>query len=325
MIAWIAVLGTVGLLLSAFFSGSEIGFYRMSRIRLVLDARHGDRIARGLIWLSNRPVMFVATALVGNNLANYLVSFSVVLGTHYFFSGEAVWAEMAAPLLLAPFLFVYGELLPKQVFLQAPNRMIRRCGPALIFFLFLFSPISVLVGGIHRLLGGILGENSEKILLRLARQELQGVFEEGHAVGILRPVQQQLAQSIFSLNNRPIGRPLVTLRDYPRAKSDMASEEVLRLASRFRAASIPVEDAVCPGNWLGYLRVIDLMLYRGGGLPELRPLPTVSCQQKHLEVLVQMEKVSAALARVVDGQNKTIGWIAGSTLREPLFRKRGKR
>ena len=41
---WIACgLGLVGLLLSALFSGAETGFYRATRLRLVLDAMGGDR------------------------------------------------------------------------------------------------------------------------------------------------------------------------------------------------------------------------------------------------------------------------------------------
>ena len=79
---WIALgMAALGLFLSAFFSGSETGFYRVTRMRLVLDAMGGDRTARGLLWLTNHPSMFIATALVGNNLANYLTSLAIVLGT----------------------------------------------------------------------------------------------------------------------------------------------------------------------------------------------------------------------------------------------------
>ena len=63
----------VGMLLSAFFSGAETGFYRVTRVRLVLDAMGGDWIASRLLSLTNNPTLFVATTLIGNNLANYLI------------------------------------------------------------------------------------------------------------------------------------------------------------------------------------------------------------------------------------------------------------
>ena len=68
----------VGLMLSAFFSGSETGLYRVSRTRLVLDGLSGSFAGRGLVWMINHPAIFVATTLVGNNLANYLTSLAIV-------------------------------------------------------------------------------------------------------------------------------------------------------------------------------------------------------------------------------------------------------
>jgi hypothetical protein len=46
---------------SALYSGSETGFYRAARGRLVVDARSGDWVSRGLLWLTNNPAVFVAT------------------------------------------------------------------------------------------------------------------------------------------------------------------------------------------------------------------------------------------------------------------------
>ena len=72
------ILFVVGLALNAFFSGSETGMYRVSRMRLLLDALDGSWMSRGLLWLSNHPAMFIATALIGNNIANFTVSLGIV-------------------------------------------------------------------------------------------------------------------------------------------------------------------------------------------------------------------------------------------------------
>src|SRR4030042_4148185 len=96
---WVAlVLAGVGLFCSALFSGLETGFYRATRVRLVLDALGGDPISRGLVWLTNHPTLFVATVLVGNNLANYLVSLSIVMGARIARGGAAHATELIAPL-----------------------------------------------------------------------------------------------------------------------------------------------------------------------------------------------------------------------------------
>ena len=83
----VLLLFATGVALSAFFSGSETGFYRVTRVRLLLDWLAGDRLARGLLWTTNHPSVFVATALVGNNLANYIASLAVVMGTQRIYAG----------------------------------------------------------------------------------------------------------------------------------------------------------------------------------------------------------------------------------------------
>ena len=64
---------------SAFFSGTETGFYRVAKVRLVMDAKSGGWVSKALLWIANHTSLIVATVLIGNNLANYLISLSLVL------------------------------------------------------------------------------------------------------------------------------------------------------------------------------------------------------------------------------------------------------
>ena len=65
---WLLILmWLVGIFLSAFFSGTETGFFRVTRVRLMLDGLGGDPFARALLWLTNNPALFVATTLIAVN------------------------------------------------------------------------------------------------------------------------------------------------------------------------------------------------------------------------------------------------------------------
>ena len=140
---WIICTFAVGLFLSAFFSGSETGFYRVTRFRLAIDGLSGDPISRSLLWLTNNPALFVATALIGNNLANYLASRSIVQATQHLIGGNQVAGDIVVPLLVSPFVFVYGELLPKNLFYLAPNKLLRTSGPLFLVCVIVFAPISL--------------------------------------------------------------------------------------------------------------------------------------------------------------------------------------
>jgi CBS domain containing-hemolysin-like protein len=326
-IAFALGLAAVGIFLSAFFSGTEIGFYRATRVRMVLDALGGDRIVRGLVWLTNHPLLFIATVLVGNNLANYLTALAIVMATQTY--GYA--AELIAPLVLAPVLFVYGELLPKGLFLQAPNRLLRRVGPLFLVFLGLFLPISALLWGLNKLLARFVGESPEQIRLTLARRELQWVLEEGHEAGILHPAQRGLARGIFAVARQPVARFATPLGQLPQAHPDMTKDEVLRLARRHRISLVPVESSDPSVKLAGYYRVIDLGLSLPAGGDEnaalngreavgpLRRLLEITEDTSHVAALMRMQSAKEDLARVVNADGETLGIVTADRLREPLF------
>src|SRR5690606_6612885 len=97
----------IGLRLSFFFSGSETGFYRMSLPRVSIDAQAGDPMAARLLWYSRHPARFVATTLVGNNLANYLVTFAISMGVMAIFGEVTVTIDVVSTLMLAPAVFLF--------------------------------------------------------------------------------------------------------------------------------------------------------------------------------------------------------------------------
>jgi len=323
-VIWIALgLIAVGLFLSAFFSGSETGFYRATRTRLVLDALGGDLIAKGLVWLANHPSMFVATTLVGNNLANYLTTLAIVMGTQAVLTGHGHVAELVAPLALAPLVFVYGELLPKNLFLHAPNRLLRRGGPLFLLFVPLFLPVSVLLWGLNRILARFVAEPPEQVRLTLARRELQGVLEEGHEAGILHPSQVALARGIFAVANDPVTRYATPLSQVPRARSDMTKDEVCRLARRLQVPDVPLEDAGTQPRLIGYVRVIDLELAASDRLGPVRPLLEIPHTDSHVDALMRMHHAQESLAQVVDAEGQPLGILTARRLRERLFRVGG--
>jgi CBS domain containing-hemolysin-like protein len=314
-------MAAVGVLLSAFFSGSETGFYRATRMRLVLDAVAGDPVARFLHWLTNHPTLFIATTLVGNNLANYLVSLAIVIATDSLSSAESQAAEIIAPLLLAPLLFVYGELVPKNFFLHAPNRLLRLGGPLFLVFVPLFFPISAILWGLNRLLARLIQEPPEMVQLRLARRELERLLEEGHEAGLLHPAQRGLAQATFQLAGRPVSAYTTPLADMPRARADMSREEILQVARRCRLAAVPVESVDGQRQLIGYVRVVDLRLYSSNPASLLRPLLAIDQAETYLGALTSMHSAKEMLAQVVDAAGRAVGILTVQHLREPLFHR----
>lgn len=309
----------IGILLSALFSGAETGFYRVTRMRLLLDGLGGDTIARSLLWLTNNPALFVATSLVGNNLANYITSFAVVLGAQQILGGGSHFGEVLAPVALAPLIFVYGELFPKNLFFYAPNLLLRQFGMVFLLFAILFAPISALLWALGWVLQRIVGEAPLRVRLALARSELQGVLQEGHEAGILRPAQRNLAQNLFTVASRPVGEFSRPVARAAAVRLGDKKRDVYRLARRHRATAVPVTEAQSR-TLVGYVRIVDLYLDHHDSIQEVRPLTDVSERESHIAALIKLQTAGEELARVVDDRGETVGLLFADELTSPLFR-----
>ena len=297
------VLGTIGLLLSAFFGGTETGFYRVSRIRVQLDAIEGNRLAQWLLHLLNHPSLFIATILLGNNIANYTVSTASVILVQAVFATTGNSAEILATLLLTPFLFVYGEMFPKYVFMQIPEKAFRYAFPLFLVFLVLLLPISSIIWLLNRGFAYLLGEKHEPLQKRLARRELAKRFDEGHEHGLILSSQRQLTRNVFNVASHSILHYMTpishgsnaTCNQYPAITLAMSPAEMFSIAREFGLAEFPIfsdegrearderREARGEGREMrkenfspltlrpvGYIRTIELALVLGS---ESRPSP----------------------------------------------------
>jgi CBS domain containing-hemolysin-like protein len=310
-------LGFLGILLSAFFSGAETGFYRATRLRMVLDAMAGDRVARGLLFLTNHPALFVATALVGTSVASYMISAATVITIDRLALPAPQAAEIIVSIFLAPFVLIYGELLPKNLFLQAPNRLLRSGGSLFLVFVVLFFPLAGLLWVIGRLLARMTGTSREPVRLVLAQRELRQVLSEGHEAGILHPAQQSLAHGILAVARKPLRQFVAPPGHLVQVRAAMSKRDALRLAERSHVSAMPVADLA--GRLIGYVRVIDLSLYAGDDLAPPRPLQALPEETSHLAALMRLESSGDSLARVVNARGETLGIVTLERLREPLF------
>lgn len=305
-----AVFFGVGLACSFFFSGTELGFYRISRIRTIMNALAGERRSRLLIWLANHPGTFISTVLVGNNLANYFVSmggvmiFQVLLGD----SGASL-----ASIIITPLVFVYGELLPKSLFLQSPNRLMHGCAYLLWGVLVLLFPISILLTALNILLVRIVGKSPQHYALQMTEKELRTFFGEGRNAGILRKTQQNVADRIFSLVNQPIRKWAVPLDQFPSVDSSMTRDRMIRDARSAGANWILLRGSTL--RPVGFYRFRDLVLLEEDAPIPVQEICEVSDTAPIAEVFAQLSSQKVPFALVTESSGKVRGLVVTNVLR----------
>ena len=147
----------ISLLASAFFSGMEIAFVSANRIHIELEKKQEGFLAKVLGRITEKPSKFIATMLIGNNIA--LVVYGLFMGDVLL-----IWFLSFLPsnsnvvnVLLTDFsllsqtvistfvILVTAEFLPKVLFQIYSNFLLKLLALPAYFFYIMFSLLSWLV------------------------------------------------------------------------------------------------------------------------------------------------------------------------------------
>jgi Mg2+/Co2+ transporter CorB len=185
----LAIALTLLILLSAFFSASEIGMMALNRYRLKHLAESGHRAARIAHKLLERPDRVLGVILLGNNFANLAASaVTTIIALKIF--GEASIAVATA--LLTITILIFAEVAPKTIAAMQPERVAFPAAYVLRFLLKVCYPIIWLINQIVnqmlRLLGVPLDKRGDQISteeLRLAVMDAGTLIPKTHQAMLL--------------------------------------------------------------------------------------------------------------------------------------------
>ncbi len=144
---WIII--ALSLLLSAFFSGMEIAYVSANKLHIEIEKKQNSFIANILGILTEKPSKFIATMLLGNNIA--LVVYGLFMGDvltvwlsevyyensiiHYFTHEAKLFTQTVISTIL---ILVTAEFLPKVFFQIYANKIFRILAVPTIIFYFIF-------------------------------------------------------------------------------------------------------------------------------------------------------------------------------------------
>ncbi len=134
----------ISLMLTAFFSGSEIAYITANRLKLEVDQKKGDFPAPIIKRFVQNPSHFLATMLVGNTIS--LVVFGIFIVkvltpwlTDRFGLSEDGRLLIAQIIISAAIMLITAEFIPKTLFRLNPNLLLNILAlPLFIFYLLLF-------------------------------------------------------------------------------------------------------------------------------------------------------------------------------------------
>lgn len=275
---------------SALYSGSEIGFYRVSSVQVDLDAKGGSRRAALMRWLLQSESALLVTILIGNNLA-------LELSTHV---GEALLEEtfgltdpgalaLAVTLALTPLVFLFGEALPKDLFRQRPHALTGLGAPLIALSRIVFWPLERVLRIVTLFLERALGLGSEVVAPRAAGKEaVLGFLAEGRRHGVLSESAEKLASNALRLRGVAVEQAMVPWESAEVLHQGADGAELFERLLTAHHSRLPVVEAsadpagpLSPDQVIGYVHQLEVLHDwsgdRGAALPDalarIRPVP----------------------------------------------------
>jgi putative hemolysin len=310
-------IAAAGVVSAGLFAGLETGMYTMSHVRLSVRAARGDEDSARLAREYARPKRLLSTLLVANAIAGWVASF----GVSQIFDGLGygpVQAVLLDLLVLLPIVFLFGEVLPKDLFRVHADRWMPRYATLLMTLRILLCATGIvpLVAGIGTLASRILRRGGSAELLE-ARARVSALLAEGAGSGGLSEVQLGFADRVFTMREIAVGHEMRVWREVAWVSIAASPAERARVFLQSGASRLPVVDAT--GRVSGVAVAVDHFASPDAATSALvRPIVTLAPGTSALEAIQTMRRARAQLALVAERPDRPLGIVSMKDLVEPL-------
>jgi len=245
--------------LSAFFSSSETGMVALNRYRLRHLSRQGNRSAKRVEKMLERPDRLLGVILVGNNLVNNAAAtLAALLGLYWL--GELGTA--LAPIVITVLMLIFSEVTPKTYAAMRPEKIAFPASLILKPLQWLFTPVVWTVNGIGNMILRMFGVRPDKQDDdHLSPEELRTVVNE--AGGLIPEKHQRMLLNILDLEKATVEDIMIPRNDMVGVDLDADIDEILETLRTSQHTRLPVYKGD-PNHMIGllHLRKLSRLLMR---------------------------------------------------------------
>ena len=300
---------------SAYFSATETAFSSLNRTRLRVLAEKGDKRAALACSLSEQYDKMLTSILIGNNIVNIaLSSLCTLLFIHLLGDGGATVATAVTTVVV----LVFGEVTPKSLAKESPERFAMFSAPFLRAVMWVLSPFAWLFSQLKKLVGRVVRSGGER---PMTQEELLMLVDEVQQEGGLDKDEHELLRSAIEFTDRDAEDILTHRVDLEAVPADASPEEVARVFgesrfSRLLVYGTDIDDIV------GVIHQSDFYadgLQGGKPLSALMTPPLFVPKSIRISVLLRLlQRKKAHIAVVTDGYGGTLGIVTMEDILEEL-------
>ena len=322
------------LILSAFFSGMEIAFVSANKIHIEIEKKQTGVLAKVLSRLTRKPSKFIATMLIGNNIALVVYGFymgdllmewfrSMLPSSNAFMQLALTdFGLLSQTIISTLIILITAEFLPKVFFQIYANTLLKVLAVPAYLFYAVFTPISEFVIKVSDfILRAFFKTQGDEVQLAFSKMELgdyiteqmEAVEEEDDVDSEIQIFQNALEFSAVKAREVMVPRTEITaveLHETPKALTKLFSETGY---SKILVYKVTID------NIIGYIHSYELFKKPKTIKSILLPVEFVPETMLIHEILKILTKKRKSMAVVLDEYGGTSGVMTVEDIVEELF------
>jgi putative hemolysin len=310
------LLFVICILLSAFFSSSEVALISITRAKARTLVNEGRPGSKAVAALKESPEHLLITILIGNNIVNIgAASIATAIAIQMFGDiGVGIATGVVVIILL-----VFGEIGPKIYAARASDSFALTVAPVILFLSRIFTPLIWVVGRVSPKFG-IGKETTEPAL---TEEEIKEWIDVGKEDGTLEQAEQDMLYSVLEFADTT-AREIMTPRVDVIAMEDTVSfEEAIRIFNETGFSRIPVyHDQI--DNITGILNVKDVFSVmvsrrKDSVIKEIMYDPMFVPETKKIDdLLKELQVHRVQMAIVIDEYSSFVGIVTVEDILEEI-------
>ena len=192
------------LLGSAFFSGTEIAYTSLSKLKMKRDAEHPSLTHKLMGFVYNHYDFALSTVLVGNNLVNIgATSVATVLAVNLAIRLDGRITDETAStivtLIMTVLILIIGEITPKMIARRCSEAIAKIAAWPLLILMILFFPVVWVSTDIVNLFSVLWKKNTQSVTI--TEEELENLLDTAEDEGVIDESETELLQSALEFTD----------------------------------------------------------------------------------------------------------------------------
>ena len=229
---------------SAFFSGTEIAYTSLSKLKMKQQEENPSPLQKLVNFIYNHYDFSLSTVLVGNNLVNIAATTAANMLAFNLVAKSSMTEDMASTIVtmvMTAIILIVGEITPKMIARRCSDKFAKIAAYPLLVLMIVFFPVVWFTSMIVKALS-VLWKKKDAQEVTITEEELENLLDTAEDEGVIDEAETELLQSALEFTDMDAADILTPRIDVVGFEINDSIEHVLEVIQETQFSRYPIYE-----------------------------------------------------------------------------------